>query len=405
MELLTIDVNKIIIPNDLNVFIKLIQPIPTTSDRLGLYVQVPKKIIGILNGIPKGKSRVLYLNSPEFTSSITGYAYVSYNDNKGVCEIVRILGVPLKEVVLHTMGVFPNDAIVWIGIPMEGIVIGDCQELCSAGFSEPHISAKKPSGDPFQSYGLCMLKRNDNKLQEFSSIGSVRYVLLEFEKKTGICAMQIKLSSDAIRYLRDLQKIGMTVNSDGTVSQKEMAGNLVRKNVDNDLVHHLDIDYKSMITGGEMGVAIAPGLYNFHSHPRDAYSRAKVKYGWPSAQDYVGFLMGFLEDNTILHLVTSLEGLYFLTMSKYCLENKERLSTEITPFILKKYNFCGVAKMTPIQYTRTINDIRYHGEHLFVVQYVPWYDAHNRIVVSYKATDSNCFTSDDLAMKYKAIYK
>ena len=86
MELLTIDVNNIVVPNKLNSFKELIQPIPTTSDKLGLYVRVPTSTIDVLNGKSKGSDRVMYLNSTEFISSITGYAYVCYNDDKGVCE-------------------------------------------------------------------------------------------------------------------------------------------------------------------------------------------------------------------------------------------------------------------------------------------------------------------------------
>lgn len=404
MELLTIDVNNIIIPNDLSSLKELIQPIPETLHKLGLYLQVPKRIIDIINGIAKGSKRVMYLNKVDFTSSITGYAYVSYNSKKNICEIVRISGITLKQVMKHTVGVFPNDSLVWTGIPIEGDIEAKSRELCSVGFKDPHISKNTPSGKIFPSYILCMLKRNDNKDQQSSSIGEIRYVISEFEKKTGACEMQIALTPDAIRYLRDLQQIGVTMNKDGTMSQKEIAGNLVCNSVDSDLVHNLGIDYNSMIIGSEMGVPIAPGLYNFHSHHRQAYSRAKVKYGWPSAQDYVGFLMAFLEDNTILHLVTSIEGLYLLTMSEYSIENKEKLSKDIIPFIIENYNLCGSTK-TPVEYTRYINNVVNEGNHLFVVQYIPWNNAHHTIYVSYKSRESNCFTRDNINTEYEALYQ
>ena len=404
MELLTIDVNKIIIPNKLNVLETAIQPIPITSDKLGLYVQVPTKILNTLDGIPKGKERVTYLNQTQFTSSITGYAYVSYNDKKGVCEIMRISGITLNQVLIQTVVVFPNDTLIWIGIPIQNDIQAKTRELCSAGFNSPHISKQTPSGKPFQTYALCMLKRNDNKPNNHSSIEEIRYVLSEFENSTGTCEIQIALTSDAIRYLRDLHSIGMTLNNDGTVSQKEIAGNLICNNVDKDLVHHLDINYESLITGSELGVSIAPGLYNFHSHPRQAYEKAKVKYGWPSAQDYVGFLMAFLDDSTIIHLVTSIEGLYSLTMSEYSLHNKQQLSKDIIPFILKKYNLCGSNK-TPVEYTRDINNILYEGNHLFVIRYIPWHSAYHRIYASYNSVDYNCFTMDNMITEYEKLYQ
>ena len=75
---------------------------------------------------------------------------------------------------------------------------------------------------------------------------------------------------------------------------------------------------------------LPPGMYNFHSHPREAYETANVKFGWPSAQDYVGFLMAFLEDGTVMHLVTTIEGMYIMSMSEYCLENKGNLPYRVS---------------------------------------------------------------------------
>ena len=58
---------------------------------------------------------------------------------------------------------------------------------------------------------------------------------------------------------------------------------LVIEKVTDDLVHYLDVDKKSIIHGKEEGVKVAKGLYNFHSHPIEAYERNNVKFAWPSA--------------------------------------------------------------------------------------------------------------------------
>ena len=330
MVTITIDFNNIVLPNNLDLLKDRVKPFPKTSLKLGLALMVPQEMLENLQGTPKGKARVRYINNPEFVTSITGYAYVSYDSKKEVCDVMKTSGLSMKEIALEAVGVFPNDALLWVGVPIEDSELRDrAQELIFAGFGDPHISKERPSGVPFQSYGLCMVKRNNNQLRRSTTRGEINYVLAEFENRAGTCQMQVCLTAEAIGYLRDLQKIGMSLNSDGSITQKEMAGNLKCEEVDNDLVHYLGVDYNSLLMGKEMGVSIAPGMYNFHSHPKGAYETAKVEFGWPSAQDYVGFLMAFLEDDTILHLVTTLEGLYIMSMSEYCLENKTKLSSRI----------------------------------------------------------------------------
>ena len=64
----------------------------------------------------------------------------------------------------------------------------------------------------------------------------------------------------------------------------------------------------SLISGIEEEVDAVLNRYNFHTHPREAYIRNNVVKGWPSAQDYLGFID--LDGNTIFHSVITLEGVY-----------------------------------------------------------------------------------------------
>lgn len=403
MVTITIDFNNIIVPNDLDLLKNRVKPVPRTSLKLGLALKVPLGVLEKLQKISIGKARVTYIDTPEFVKSITGYAYMSYDPKKGVCEILRTSGISIREISVEAMGVFPNDALLWVGVPLSDT--NRIQELVSAGFGYPHISKLRPSRIPFNDYNLCMVKHNDNQLRRSTTMEAVNYVLAELEEKSEVCQMKACLTSEAVRYLRDLQKIGLSLNFDGSITQKEVAGNLKCDKVDEDLVHHLDIDYSSLLIGQEMGVPIAPGMYNFHSHPKRAYETAGVKFGWPSPQDYVGFLMAFLEDGTILHLVTSIEGVYILSMSKYCIENKSKLPRGLGTFILENYDLCGALNKTPYQYVRDINAVRYQGSSLFIVQYLPWYWALQSFRVAYKGDESNCFTSDETLKYYDRLYK
>ena len=98
-------------------------------------------------------------------------------------------------------------------------------------------------------------------------------------------------------------------------------------------INVLDINQDKMIEGEEQGVPIVEALYNFHSHPKEAYITNKVNKAWPSAQDYIGFLLAVLEDNTILHIVVSIEGIYIISLSKYYAGNKDKLSPDVSSFI------------------------------------------------------------------------
>ena len=63
------------------------------------------------------------------------------------------------------MGVFPTNSLLWSGISVDDPKLRNkTREMILAGFGDPHVSKKSPSGTPFQSYGLCMVKHNNNQL-------------------------------------------------------------------------------------------------------------------------------------------------------------------------------------------------------------------------------------------------
>ena len=403
MAVITIDFNNIIKGNKLELLLRRVKPVPKTSLPVGLSLLLSGDELGNLQGLTAGKKRVSYINSDKFVDSIQGFGFFSYDQKKNVCEVLRLEGLSIEQLLLEIVNTFPSKSLVWAGIPLEDQQpLVEAEKLIASGFGHPHISDRSPSGHSFNKYGLCLLKHNDGDTESSSSTGDVEYVLGE---RASICNMEVCLSSEAIEYLRGLQDAGMSLNENGSFTQKEIAGNLECQEVDTEQVHHLNVKYDSLILGKEMGVPIAPGLYNFHSHPKAAYKTAKVKMGWPSPQDYVGFLLAFIEDNTILHIVASIEGIYILSMSAYCLENKEKLDRTLATFILEKYNFCGSSIQNPHIYTKKINSVSYRGSPLFRVQYLPWHKASQQFLVEYKSEDSNCFSNDITWKYYQDLYR
>ena len=53
------------------------------------------------------------------------------------------------------------------------------------------------------------------------------------------------------------------------------------------------------------------GIINYHTHPVIAYRSENAVYGWPSGEDMTQCI-NFAKDNTLVHIVFSLEGAYII---------------------------------------------------------------------------------------------
>ena len=70
-------------------------------------------------------------------------------------------------------------------------------------------------------------------------------------------------------------------------------------------------------------------------------------YGWPSAQDYLGFVSSSIVYDTILHIVSSVEGFYVISLSNFWSKNKNTIKSKNIKFILEK---CSIEVETPTLY-------------------------------------------------------
>lgn len=407
MASILIDVENIIKPRRLSLLKSRIQPIPDTKYSLGIVLSIKQNEYQTLEGIPKGDKRVEYINSPQFVDSITGHAYLNYDKKRKVCEIMGVEGPNpniLKQVIENVLSSIPNDVILWIGILLNDpnliVLIKDC---ISVGFHEPYICKISPLGTNFNNYVLCMLREND--IVNNNAENDIKYVLNQFiSNHKNCCTINVRLSNNAVEYLSSVSKMGSTINENGVITQKELAGKLIVGNIDNDLIYNLDVDRKSIVIGEEEGVEIIGGIYNFHSHPREAYDRHNVKFGWPSAQDYVGFLGSSFKYDTILHIVVSLEGIYIISLTEYWLNNKEKMEKNIVSFILDTYDMDEHKNKTISWYLHTINNISYKNFPLFLLQFFSWYEANTSFVVPFRRNNINCFARQSTLEKYQLIH-
>lgn len=149
--------------------------------------------------------------------------------------------------------------------------------------------------------------------------------------------------------------------------QKELSGTLLKKN------GLLEIDVSSIISGNEDNVILVGGLYNFHTHPVKTYKKYKVIFAWPSNTDYIGFLLSFIVYSTILHIVVTFEGLYFVTLTDYWKNkiNKNNINN-ILDFVHKNHNIEFSKHYTIDFYLQEINFILYEEYPIFKVFFSKW---------------------------------
>ena len=169
----------------------------------------------------------------------------------------------------------------------------------------------------------------------------------------------------------------------------------------NNHVHNIEVNNSSIIHGKEFGVDIVTGLYNFHSHPINAYRKYNVKLGWPSAQDYIGFLLASKEDETIFHLVITLEGIYIISLTKEWVTKKNLLTNKALKFIEKEYNFCYKDGNTISWYLNKINHVKYKDYPIFVVQFLSWNNSTKIFTLHYDKIADNCFSHHSTKKLYK----
>jgi hypothetical protein len=401
-----IDFNKIIKPNKLDLLESRISKPPETKFMIGLVLVISQKQYDILKSLPKGDKRVQYINSYEFVNSISSHSYIIYDEKRKICEIMEAEGTLLLKVIENTLFNIPNDVTLCVRIDLDSPSRNKLiKKYTDAGFKEPYISKKSPIGFNFQNFGLCLFR--ENNIVNNEAANDVKYVLDQLPNKKGsLCSLKVRLSDDAIKYLQQISRMGSTLNRNGIITQKEVAGRIVTGKITDDLTYYLEIDKSSIVYGEEEGVEIIGGLYNFHSHPSEAYDRNSVKFAWPSAQDYLGFMSSSIEYNTILHIVATLEGFYVISLHSECPEKKE-MNKEMVSFILKKYAL-GYKKTeghTPEMYINYVNRIQYQGHPIFLVQYINWSNSQSFFIVPYYRTGVNCFARQSTRDKIKRLVK
>jgi hypothetical protein len=389
MTTLLFDINKLK-KYKINNLLTRIGKLPKTFEKLGVICILNSSTVRELINMNNQKKKMSFINSVEFIDNIKDVYFVYYNEEKNIIEMRGY--TPYLKDILHSIIMYvPRDVIIWTGI----IPLKNCHLYLEEGFTSPNLTNKSPLGFNFSESGIVFYKKNTQTLYKLDFLSSKNILeYIESQKSVKKCILYAKLTPDAIFYLYRLNKPAITMKNK-EIHEKELAGSLkVSKvsKIDGKIVFELSGDPTSVKPGVEEEVDAVWSRYNFHTHPKKAYVNHGVKNGWPSSQDYLGFIQ--LNNHTIFHTVVTLEGIYIISYSS---KWDGKLKNIDHKYILNNYDVDHRRKMSYQQYVNLINNKKYKGGNpLFNVKFIPWDgNTHEIFPVFYSKTGNNCLSTDE----------
>lgn len=405
-----IDFENIIKPNikKLKNFINKISGIPKTKKDIGLIIIIPEDIFNNLKSKNRGMEKILFLNSKQLTDNIKDFSYFVYDKKEKKCELIYKRKKNLEKILKSILLGIPNDVIIFSGFEIKNVenMKDNIKPYIKNGFDNSFICKLSPLDIVNNEYKLYLSKENIpfvSDKQEQDTVNDLKHTLKNFSDDWDEhCEMRIKIKKDSVAYLKQLAETGSTINKNGRITQKELAGLYEICGISKDFIYSLRVNKDTITSGDEEGVDVVSGRYNFHTHPVEAYERNKVSVAWPSVQDYIGFLASVHDYNTILHSVISLEGIYIISVGNYW-DDKEDIETDNIDFIKKNYKFPRDENITAEDYEKKVNKIYYRGKKLFNILFLNWEEAGNIFSIKYFKNGVNCFPKEktfDIYEKY-----
>lgn len=392
---LIIDCDKVISPN-INILQNLppIPPLTQKDYKLGLILVINKQNYEQLTNANYGEERIKILSSIQSVFS----SYIFYNEKKGICVLNYNIDF-ISEILEAFFTTLPPNILLWVSIPLNK----DIKLFVQNGFNSPYITTLTPLQTSIEP-SIALIKRNIKKEEIKATLTSnkIAHLIQEYNKNKEGCSLFAKFSNKAIAFLKTTSKKGITINKDGTKSQKELTGELEIEDViqeNNKIIYIIDVNKSSVSSGEEEEVNVSATRYNFHSHPEEAYVRHSVSKAWPSLTDYLGYLK--LGKNTIFHCVATLEGIYIINFGEYW---GNRLNKIDKKFIKKHYDIDHKRNYTPTEYIEKVNKILYKGYSIYNLHFLAWYEANKIFQVHFPVISNSCLVSQEIVDNHKKIH-
>ena len=395
---LLIEVDKLI-KYKLDNLVKVVEKYPKINSTVGVIFIIDENSFSRLTKLSSSELKKSYLNSKKFLNSIKYTQFVVYDKKKRLIEL-QCPDDYLNDILYALILFAPRDVTIWTGI----VPNKRCKMFIKSGFVNPYLTDKSPLGYKFGRKGVAFTKKNipfkGNDIR--SSQNVVDYIKSQIPRES--CIIYARFTPKAVRYLKNLNK-SFLVMGNKKLSEKELAGSLkVSKvvNINNKIIFELSGVPESVQTGAEEEVDAVWSRYNFHTHPKKAYVNHNVTNGWPSSQDYLGFVQ--LNNHTIFHTVVTLEGIYIISFTPEWIGKVKNMDHK---YILRHYDIDHNKKISFQEYVDIINKKKYkNNPPLFSVKYISWKgDTSQVFPIFYKKTGENCLATDEVFEQYKKLYK
>jgi len=268
-----------------------------------------------------------------------------------------------------------------------------CEQIFKDGYQDPIITTKI-NDKVFSQPKLVFRKGESHKnidIQKKMLMITMKNVLRSLSVSQSICDIHIKLSDEAVKFLYK-----------SNLEKNEISGKF---NIQSTSTYFtLDIDELSVQNGDKESANYIESFGTFHTHPYDAYKKYNVCIAWPSADDYFSFLYMYGLCYSGFHVVSTLEGIYLISLQKYIPPQKVMKDFEKYK---KKVEYhhgidypetdknCDIEKgkinhKKIDDYVNRINKIGF-----FNLVFVKWIDCNKPIQLNYSAIDKNCIISDE----------
>lgn len=303
--------------------------------------------------------------------------YILHNLEKNKCMLDPECKNHLLDILSYLNKKFFDNTILYTYIKPE------CQdfELIVNSFLENNFY------NPYMTKeGLCIYRKNKQNININKNLvkKQIEYAIQNIDNIN--CNLSVKFSVDAINFLSNASKnMGFVKNK-----QKEISGEMT-VNISKDNTFIIDVDKNSIKSGNEENVSVSFSRYNFHSHPKQAYEKNNVKNAWPSGNDFLGFYE--LRNHTIFHCVITLEGVYIISFSKYWCNKLDSINRN---FIKNNYEIYYTDNLTPKQFVKKVNSIKYKGHPVFKVIFLDWKSIKNKFEINFSKLNNSCLINQEM---------
>ena len=366
----------------------------------GFLIKVKKEAVNTLNSLEL-KERKKYFDSEDFKKQVICSSYIIFDKKRNIIylsnkikKVKDFLRFLLKE---FKSGVF----CVLFRIDKKESTL---DSFIENNFVHPHLTQKLSSGDIIP-LSICLTYDRESKLTPVDVKNSIIDIMSKKVQKT--CSIQVSIGEKAKKYMKKTCKKG---------SNKEFSGELeihkIHNSGNSDVIYEIGVIESSIQEGTDENVDVVASRYNFHSHPEEAYVRHSVHKAWPSGTDYIGFAK--LSSDTLLHIVSTLEGMYILTLTPEWQGKAHKLSRKVLKMFSIDHKEAKHDSESPIHktkdgnlnpegYVQKINKKRYKGSQIFQIYFFRW-NEHVLIEINFPPKEQACLISQDQVVFHEKIY-